>query len=70
MLHNAHQYFTYILTNKANAVLYIGVTNNLEERVLQNEQKAVAGFTAKYNCNKLVYFEKYHVIQDTIDREK
>jgi putative endonuclease len=37
---------------------------------LQHKQKVVAGFTAMYNCNKLVYFEKYHVIQDAIDREK
>jgi putative endonuclease len=70
MLHNKHQYFTYILTNKGNTVLYIGVTNDLEARILQHKQKAFAGFTATYNCNKLVYFEKYIMIQDAIDREK
>jgi putative endonuclease len=70
MLNNNHQYFTYILTNKGNTVLYIGVTNDLEVRVLQHKQKAVGGFTAIYICNKLVYFEKYHMVQDAIDREK
>jgi putative endonuclease len=65
-----HQYFTYILTNKGNTVLYVGITNNLEVRILQHKEKAVAGFTTTYNCNKLVYFEKYHMIQDAIDREK
>jgi putative endonuclease len=70
MLQNSHQYFTYILTNKGNTVLYIGVTNDLEARLLQHKQKSVAGFTAMYNCNKLVYFEKYNIIQDAINREK
>jgi putative endonuclease len=70
MLQNNHQYFTYILTNKGNTVLYIGVTNDLEARTLQHKQKAFARFTATYNCNKLVYFEKYTMIQDAIDREQ
>lgn len=67
---NEHQYFVYILSNVANTVLYIGVTSNLETRVWEHKQKIHAGFTAKYNCNKLVYFEKYQWIQDAIDREK
>ncbi|WP_158825770.1 GIY-YIG nuclease family protein [Mucilaginibacter lacusdianchii] len=67
---NEHQYFVYILTNITNTVLYIGVTSNLETRVWEHKQKVHSGFTAKYNCNKLVYYEKHQWIQDAIDREK
>ena len=50
------QYYVYILTNKSRT-LYTGVTNNLERRVYEHKQKLVPGFTAKYNINRLVYFE-------------
>ena len=46
-----HSYFVYILTNKTNRVLYTGVTNDLERRVLEHKAKFNAGFTYKYNCN-------------------
>jgi putative endonuclease len=70
MISNVHQYYTYLLTNKANTVLYVGVTNNLKTRIWEHKQKLFVGFTAKNNCNKLVYFEEYNWIQDAIDREK
>jgi putative endonuclease len=70
MINNVHQYYTYILTNKTHSVLYVGVTNNLQTRIWEHKQKVFTGFTAKYNCDKLVYFEEYNWIQDAIDREK
>ena len=60
----------YFMTNKNNNVLYIGVTSNLEKRVYQHKTKAYKGFTEKYNCNKLVYFEVFLDINQAITREK
>lgn len=63
-------YFVYILSNKTNTVLYIGVTNNLDRRVYQHKNKTIPGFTNRYNVNKLIYFEEYTSITDALAREK
>ena len=60
----------YFMTNKNNTVLYIGVTSNLLKRVYQHKTKANKGFTEKYNCDKLVYFEIFTDINQAIFREK
>jgi putative endonuclease len=60
----------YILTNQHNTTLYIGVTSNLEQRLYEHRNKVKQGFTAKYNLNKLVYFEVGNSIQTAIEREK
>ncbi len=53
-------WYVYILTNKSNEVLYIGVTNNIDSRIEEHKTKAYPdSFTARYNCNKLVYFEEF-----------
>ena len=65
-----HNYFIYILTNKANKVVYIGVTNDLKRRVYEHKMKLFPGFTRRYNLNKLVYFERYQNIDEAIIREK
>jgi putative endonuclease len=52
------KFYVYILTNPTNHVLYIGVTNDLIRRVWEHRQKLANGFTKKYNCTKLVYFEE------------
>jgi putative endonuclease len=65
-----HQYYVYILTNKNNGVLYVGVTNDVKNRVLEHKNGAYAGFTKKYGCNKLVYYEAFLWIDDAIAREK
>lgn len=65
-----NQYAVYIVTNKANTVFYTGVTSELKERILQHKRKEYKGFTAKFNCDKLVYFKLFQWIQDAIDREK
>ncbi|GAH57500.1 unnamed protein product, partial [marine sediment metagenome] len=51
------QYYVYVLTNKSNKVLYVGVTNNLRRRIFEHKNKLVEGFSKKYNLNKLVYYE-------------
>ena len=63
-------YYIYILTNKTNRVLYIGVTNNLPRRLYEHQNKLIDGFTKRYNLNKLVYFEEYSEIEIAIAREK
>lgn len=63
-------FYVYILTNKWNKVLYIGVTNNLKRRLEEHKNKKNKGFAAKYNIEKLVYFEHFRYINDAIKREK
>ena len=63
-------YYVYLLTNKRNTVLYTGVTNNLERRIYEHKNKLIEGFTARYNINKLVYFESTTSIEIAIQREK
>jgi putative endonuclease len=63
--------FIYILTNKNNTTLYIGVTANLEQRIKQHKAKIdKKSFTARYNVSKLVYYEAFQMIGDAIAREK
>ena len=63
-------YYVYILTNKTNRVLYIGITNNLVRRVWEHKEKLVPGFTAKYKVTKLVYYEVFNSPEEAIAREK
>jgi len=63
-------YYVYILTNKTDSVMYIGVTNDLIRRLYEHKAKLVDGFTKKYNVTKLVYFEDYADVRDAIAREK
>ena len=63
--------FIYITTNKNNTTLYIGVTSNLPVRILEHKTKKYKNsFTAKYNLEKLVYWEAFQNIGDAIGREK
>lgn len=64
------QYYVYILTNRNNNVLYIGVTNNLSRRIYEHKNKLIDGFTKKYNLNKLVYYEMTEDIHSALRREK
>ena len=60
----------YFMTNRSNSVLYIGVTGNLEKRVSEHKSHAFKGFTDRYNCEKLVYYEEFPDIVQAIAREK
>ncbi|KIA90663.1 GIY-YIG nuclease family protein [Kaistella jeonii] len=63
--------FIYIVTNKNNTALYIGVTSKLPTRILEHKKKKFKNsFTAKYNLDKLVYWESIQDIGDAIGREK
>jgi putative endonuclease len=67
---NKLYYYVYILTNQHNTVPYIGVTRDLLRRIYQHKNKAIEGFTKKYNLNKLVYYEIFDDINIAITREK
>ena len=58
------------MTNWKNGVLYTGITNNLERRVLEHKRKLNSGFTSNYNCTRLVYYDSGVDARGAIDREK
>ena len=62
--------YTYILFNKRNGTLYIGVTSNLVKRVYEHKNKLADGFTKKYNIDKLGYYEIFDDIEEAIIKEK
>ena len=63
-------YYVYIMTNRRDGVLYTGVTNNLKRRAYEHEARLVGGFTARYNLDRLVYFEVAENPSAAIAREK
>ena len=63
-------YYIYIMSNKPNGVLYVGVTNDLIRRVYEHRNHLVKGFTAKYNLEMLVWFEQTDDVNSAITREK
>ena len=63
-------YCVYILTNRHHTVLYTGVTGDLGKRIHQHREKAVPGFTNRYNVDKLVYYEVTGDVTAAIAREK
>jgi len=63
-------YYVYIMTNKPNGTLYIGVTNDLVRRIYEHRNSIIDGFTKKYNLKMLVYFEMFDRVEDAILKEK
>jgi putative endonuclease len=61
--------YIYILGSDT-GTLYIGVTSNLYQRVMQHKEGTFEGFTAEYGCERLLYFERYEDIGNAIAREK
>ena len=61
--------YVYILSSLS-GTLYIGVTNNLERRILEHKSKNLEGFAEKYDCHRLVYFEAFEDIRNALTREK
>ena len=64
------QGYVYIITNKNNTTLYIGVTSNITKRIWEHKNHVVSGFSDKYNLEKLVYYEVTDSIETAILREK
>ena len=64
------QYYVYIITNQNHTVLYTGITNDLNKRIYEHKEKLAKGFSAKYNLNKLVYFQITEDVVSAISREK
>jgi putative endonuclease len=62
-------FHVYIMASKS-GVLYVGVTSELCNRVSKHKEKAIPGFTQKYNVSKLVWFEPHTSIRAAIAREK
>jgi len=64
------KHWIYFMTNRHKNVLYIGVTNNLRRRVVEHESGLDKGFSKKYNCHFLLYYEEFRSINNAIKREK
>ncbi len=62
--------YVYIMASKRNGTLYIGVTSDLEQRVYEHREGLIGGFTKKYGCKRLVWYEEHYNIADAIQREK
>ncbi len=65
-----NNYYVYILANFTNTVLYVGITNDLRRRVYEHKNHLVEGFTDKYKCNKLVWYESSTDVKSAILKEK
>ncbi len=59
----------YILCNRKNGTLYLGVTSDLHQRILQHREGAIEGFTKEHGCKRLVWFEHYPNLHDARARE-
>ena len=64
-----HSYAVYIMASRS-GVLYVGMTSELQHRVWQHKSGALDGFTKKYKCHRLVYYENYDDVRRAIGREK
>jgi putative endonuclease len=62
-------YFTYMAASRSRT-LYVGMTRDLEKRMFEHKWKEHDGFTANYNCDRLVWFESYQDVTKAIAREK
>ena len=62
-------YYVYIMASDT-GTLYTGVTNDLVRRISEHQQGIVEGFTKKYKCHKLIFYENYSDIKQAISREK
>jgi putative endonuclease len=62
-------YFTYIVASRSHT-LYVGITGNLRRRIFEHKWREHDGFTERYNCDRLVWFERYQEVAKAIAREK
>ena len=66
---NQKQFFVYIMAS-ISGVIYVGMTNDLTKRIWQHKNDLIDGFTKKYRCHKLIYFEECGDVMSVIEREK
>jgi len=64
-----YNFYVYIVASSSGTI-YIGVTNNLLKRVVDHKEGKIKGFTKRYSCNKLIYYEHFEDVNDAIGREK
>ncbi len=64
------EYYVYILANKKNGTLYVGMAGDLTKRIVRHKDKRANQFAAKYDVHKLVYYEKQKTLEEAIKREK
>ena len=64
------QGFVYLITNKRNGTLYLGVTSNLQQRIWKHKNKIYEGFSCKYDVDMLVWYEVLDDITEAIKKEK
>jgi putative endonuclease len=64
-----HHYYVYIVASRSH-VLYCGMTDSIQRRAEEHREGRIAGFTTTYQCNRLVWFERYQYVNNAIDREK
>ena len=67
---NNKKYYVYILANKRNGTLYIGITSGLKKRIYEHKNNLVEGFTKKYKIHNLVYYEETSDVMSALEREK
>ena len=60
----------YIMANKRNGTLYVGVTSDIGRRAYEHREGLIAGFTKRFGCTRLVWYEFYELMTDAIEREK
>ena len=66
----AEAFYVYILATKKDGPLYVGITSDLQKRVFEHKTHAIPGFTARYNVDRLVYFEVLEDPLNAVAREK
>lgn len=63
-------YWVYIISNKTRTVLYTGITNDIERKVLEHKANIGSKFSSQFNCTELLYSEEHQNVNDAISREK
>lgn len=66
---NRYNYYVYIISS-VSRTLYVGVTSNLERRIVEHREGLVPGFSSRYRVSQLVYFEQFQDVREAIAREK
>lgn len=64
-----YHFYVYIVANSS-GTLYVGMTNSITRRIAQHKEKEIEGFTKRYSCGKLVYYEHHQYVYNAIAREK